>query len=175
MVSFAVRPFIYAYFDPSTCRPTLVENCFFLFCLPRYPSASLVVSLSLFSSCCPIGQAVSLSLSLSFFASPLNNCEPAALLFLPSCCATLDKRLLKQPFMPIPDPFPVLLFLEGNTVCARSLARTHYLSAHDEPAVHHPHTFPLPFPPGRAPRSAFAHPLCLGVHGIYKHHSASVD
>lgn len=36
--------------------------------------------------------------------------------------------------------------------------------------------FPVPFLPVLpAPRSALVHPLCLGVHGIYKHHSASVD
>lgn len=53
--------------------------------------------------------------------------------------------------------------------------------AHDEPTVYiAPSSLPplpdspfcLPIP---APRSALVHPLCLGVHGIYKHHSASVD
>lgn len=78
--------------------------------------------------------------------------------------------------MPIPDPFSGPPFPGGYTLRSRYPPGP---SAHDEPAaVRHP--LPLPVtpsysPPGRASRSAFAHPLCLGVHGIYKHHSASVD
>lgn len=55
------------------------ENRFFLFCLPCYPAASLASS---FSSSCLARPIFSFSHSFSSSASPLNNCEPAALLFL---------------------------------------------------------------------------------------------
>lgn len=53
------QSFIYAYFDPSTCRPALVGNRFFLCPLPSLsiPSPSLLRPLS-----------------LSFSTSSLNNC-----------------------------------------------------------------------------------------------------
>lgn len=47
--------------------------------------------------------------------------------------------------------------------------------AHDEPTAYIAPSSPCPSACLPAPRSALAHPLCLGVHGIYKHHSASVD
>lgn len=47
--------------------------------------------------------------------------------------------------------------------------------AHDEPTAYIAPSSPCPSACLPAPRSALVHPLCLGVHGIYKHHSASVD
>lgn len=47
--------------------------------------------------------------------------------------------------------------------------------AHDEPTAYIAPSSPCPSTCLPAPRSALLHPLCLGVHGIYKHHSASVD
>lgn len=73
------QSFIYAYFDPSTCRPTLVGNRFFLCPLPAHLLFLFIPSRCIVSS--PRPRCAGL-LSLSFSTSSLNNCEPVALLFL---------------------------------------------------------------------------------------------
>lgn len=90
--------------------------------------------------------------------------------FSSSCSATLDKSLLKQPFVLPPTPFRSF-FSWRVPPRAVLLARHTMNRPRTSPPFHSiPLSSALP-----APRFALAHPLCLGVHGIYKHHSASVD
>lgn len=74
--SASLRSFIYAYFDPSTCHPTLVRARSFL----PLPLSFSHVHFSRFISSPP--SCFTKLFSLSSFTSSLNNCEPAVLLFL---------------------------------------------------------------------------------------------
>lgn len=112
------QSFIYAYFDSSTCCPTLAGNRFFLRFLPSSPLPSFFFSFfiprhhppSTPSCTVPAGP-----FSLSFSTSSLNNCEPAACYFFFFLLRHTRQKAVKTTLcVATPDPFPVLLFLKGT-------------------------------------------------------------